>query len=230
MAARTRVTPRGMTLIELLIALSILSLVMALASYGFSLFAGYWERGRDAFEKSSGRLQRLALVTQSLESSIPWMVKDAQNDIGFYFLGRDEGVTFVTTEPVFASRGLAVVRLFRERDGVQKFRLVYEEAPLFGINLERADQILPFRHRLVVLSGLDSLSFRFFGYSSAAERGLGMDDERATNAATRWFTTFDGLKAGVNPLRVELLINGMEFRFDIPSSGDVSAARASEPL
>jgi prepilin-type N-terminal cleavage/methylation domain-containing protein len=230
MAARARVVHRGITLIELLIAMSILSLIMALASYGFSLFAGYWERSRGSFEQSSARLQRLSLVIHSVEASVPWLVKDAQNDIGFYFLGREEGFTFVTTEPVFSSQGMAVVRLFRERESMGRFRLVYEEAPLMGVNLERADQVLPFAHRLVVLSSLRSLSFRYFGYMSAASRGLGMDDERAIEASAQWLTTFDGLEAGLNPMKVGISLDGAEFRFELPSTGDVSAARASDPI
>jgi prepilin-type N-terminal cleavage/methylation domain-containing protein len=230
MAARARVVHRGITLIELLIAMSILALIMALASYGFSLFAGYWERSRGSFEQSSARLQRLSLVIHSVEASVPWLVKDAQNDIGFYFLGREEGFTFVTTEPVFSSQGMAVVRLFRERESMGRFRLVYEEAPLMGINLERADQVLPFAHRLVVLSNLRSLSFRYFGYTSAANRGLGMDDERAIEASAQWLTKFDGLEAGLNPMKVGISLDGAEFRFELPATGDVSAARASDPI
>ena len=230
MVARTRITPRGITLIELLIAMAILSLIMALASYGFSLFAGYWDRTRGSFDQSSARLQRLSLVIQSIEASVPWLVKDAQNDIGFYFLGREEGFTFVTTEPVFTSRGMAVVRVFREREGGNRFRLVYEEAPLSGIDLERADQILPFRYRLLVLANLDSLSFRYFGYPSAATRGLGMDDERVADSSVKWLSAFDGLEAGLNPQRVGMNMSGVEFQFELPSTGDVSAARASDPL
>jgi len=230
MVARPRVVPRGITLIELLIAMSILSLIMALASYGFSLFAGYWERTRGSFDQSSARLQRLSLVIQSVEASVPWLVKDAKNDIGFYFLGREEGFTFVTTEPVFASNGMAVARVFRERDGVSRFRLVYEEAPLVGVDLERADQVLPFGHRILVLTNLESLSFRYFGYSSAVTRGMGMDDERSVEASAKWLTNFDGLDAGLNPLRVGMNLNGTEFEFELPSTGDVSAARAAVPL
>ena len=71
-------------------------------------------------------------------------LRDADDRPGFYFLGREEGLTLVTSSPVFSPEQIAVIRVFREPASDGRWNLVYEEAPLTGVLLRRSDQTLPF--------------------------------------------------------------------------------------
>ena len=82
----------GFTLIELLIAVAIFGMVVGLATLSYSLYSKQWTGWRGGFDRTEARLQRLDLVTTALEDAIPWVVRDETGQLGFYFLGRDEGL------------------------------------------------------------------------------------------------------------------------------------------
>ena len=224
MVAHPRV--KGFTLIELLIAITVMSLVIGISTYAFSLFTRNWGGQTGSFDRAAGQLQRVELLGRVIRDAVAWLVideRDKQNP-GFYFLGRDEGMTFVTESPIFNPRGLAVVRVFREREeSSQTWRLVYEEAPLDGVILRRASQILPFQHRLVVLQGLRSLDFQYFGWDSLAAR-VGNDEQ--TPGGPQWFTEFDGIRRQQQPSKIALRLDQANVSFDLAERDEVIFGRA----
>jgi len=205
----------GFTLIELLITITILALVIGLATFGFSLFSKHWDVRRSGFERSSGQLQRLDLVGAALEDAIPWGVRDETGKPGFYFLGRDEGLTLVTGSPVFSNGWPAVIRLFREAEGDGRWRLVYEEAPLKGVKLREAKQVLPFSHRMVVLENLSAISFRYFGWESLQKR----QEEPLPGQpypTPGWYAEYDGLVRIQSPQRIGVTLGTSEAIYVVP--------------
>jgi prepilin-type N-terminal cleavage/methylation domain-containing protein len=212
---------KGFTLIELLIVTVVLALVIGIATFSFSLFVRSWD-GRDwAFEKSLGQLQRLDLAVGVLQGALPWAVRNESGDVGFYFLGREEGVTFVAQEGIFAEDAPALVRLFREPIGGGRWRLVYEEASLRSVSLRFADQVVPFQHRLVIVSGLNEMRFRFFGRSLKAELAEATPDD-GNNPAV-WWTEYDGMVHFQHPIKVEMNIDGSRVAYLMPDRDGVVA-------
>jgi prepilin-type N-terminal cleavage/methylation domain-containing protein len=215
----------GFTLIELLISITILGLVIGLATYGFSLFSRHWEGPRSDFERHAGQMQRLDLLSRSLNDALPWIVKDTNGRPGFYFLGRDEGMTLVTSSPIFAIDAPAVIRVFREPEGSGRWRLVYEEASLENTLLRDGAQTLPFKNRLVILEGLRGVSFRFYGWASLQER-LGAN-EIDGGRPPQWWDEFDGLVRMHQPQRVGLKFDDFEAVFQMPERTEALLNRAS---
>lgn len=200
MVAQPRVT--GFTLIELLISISVMSMVIGISTYAFALYTRHWDGQMGSFDRAAGQLQRLQLLSVAIRDSVAWLVVDEKGkDLGFYFLGRDEGMTFVTESPIFDAHGLAVIRVFREREG-RAWRLVYEEAPLDGVLLRKASQVLPFSNRLVLLRGLSSVKFEYFGWSSRAARL--MEGESAGRETQQWFSDYDGIGRQHQPSRIAI--------------------------
>lgn len=222
----------GFTLIELLISITILSMLIGLASYAFSLFSRHWSPQRDSAEASIKQLQRIDLLGTALKDSLPWIVRADNDRIGFYFLGRDEGLTIVTASPIFTPGVTAVIRVFREPDGPARWKLVYEEAPLEGITLVSANQILPFKHRMVVVDGLRSLSFRYFGWRSLEERLKAGDGDLPAGFLGRpaWYREFDGLSRAVQPSRLAITLDEGEVVIEVPDRADTLINRSTEPL
>ena len=209
MASRGRAT--GFTLIELLLSVAIMAMVIGVATYGFSLFTRHWDGRSWGFDSAIGSWQRLDLVTASLSDSIPWLVRGNKGELGYYFLGRDEGLTFVTDSPVFESHAAAVVRVVRERQPNGRWQLVYEEASLSRQRLRQADQRLPFDKRMVVLTDLPNLSFEYFGWSSVEDRDV---------QPPSWWPEYDGMQRYQSPLRVAMNIDGQRSFFDFPDRAD----------
>jgi prepilin-type N-terminal cleavage/methylation domain-containing protein len=215
---------RGFTLVEMLIAIAIFGMVVGIAGYGYSLFSQHWEGRLGRFQRAQDQYQRLDLVVSSLENTLPYVVRDASGAGGFYFLGREEGLTLVTMSPVFSPGDLAVIRVFREPTSDGRWNLLYEEAPLAGVQLRLASQTLPFQHRMVVLRDVPDLHFRFFGWRSLDER-LKAQNQPELGLAPEWVSEMDGLVSRTHPQRIALAFGGAEAVVFVPERADVSFRR-----
>jgi prepilin-type N-terminal cleavage/methylation domain-containing protein len=223
MATRVRVNKAGFTLLELLISVVILSMVIGLSTYSFSLFSGHWVSREYDQLKSQGDYQLFQLLDRSITACLPWIVRTSNGDTGFYFLGRAEGMTFVTAQPIVEVDAPAVVRIFREPDGPGRYKLVYEEASIAGLTLSDASQVLPFKNRIVIARNLSNLNFRFYGWSSSAARAEAMSAE--TGLVPGWQSTFDGLVGATHPDKLAIEIDEVTWTSDVPSTADLIIAR-----
>jgi prepilin-type N-terminal cleavage/methylation domain-containing protein len=156
---------RGFSLLEMLVAVVVLSMVIGISTYAYSLFIRQWDGNLGRFDESQAQYQRLEWLATALQDTLPYLVRDDKNELGFYFLGRDEGLTSVTMSPIFGVGEPALIRVFREPEVSGTWRLVYEEAPFAGNVLVHADQRMEFRHRLVIARGLPRPEFRYFGWA-----------------------------------------------------------------
>lgn len=215
---------KGFTLIELLIALAVFGLVVGIAGYGYSLFSRHWEGQLGRFEQAQDHYQRLDLVVSALQNTLPYVVRDRAGKPGFYFLGREEGMTLVTMSPVFTPGELAVIRVFREQSSGGVWNLVYEEAPISGVNLQYADQTLPFRHRMLVLHDVSNLRFGYFGWSSL-QRRIEAADAPERNLKPEWTSNYDGLATRMHPQRIAVRIGEFESVVFVPERADVAFRR-----
>jgi hypothetical protein len=215
------------SLIELLISIAILTTLVGAASYVFSVSGRLWRNSDEGYKVAFDRYRRIDLVSLAIRDSIPWLVRDKEEAIGFYFLGREEGLTLVTGSPVFSPGSPAVIRIFRERESGSTWRLVYEEASLADLRLKNSEQILPFDRRLVVAGGLNSISFRYFGWQSLD--AYTRSEEGLEPSGKQWFAEYDGLQRSQHPEQISLSLDQSAIVFPIPSRAIATLSRAVSP-
>lgn len=225
--ALTHRAERGFSLLEMLVAIIVLSIVIGISTFAYSMFIREWDGHLGRFDEAQAQYQRLEWLATALEDTLPYVVRDDQDQLGFYFLGRDEGLTLVTMSPIFAVGEPALVRVFRERDEDDTWQLVYEEAPFSGTLLARANQRLEFRHRLVIARDLARPTFRYFGWANAGSR-LTIDD--ALSAQRSWFDEYDGLVRRFHPEKIELQMGNEIAVFDIPARAETLLAAFMEDV
>lgn len=212
---------RGFTLLEMLVSIVVLSIVIGTATYAYSMFIRQWDGHLGRFDEAQARYQRLDWLAAALDDTLPYAVRDANGEPGFYFLGRDEGLTLVTMSPIFAVGEPALIRVFRETDGDDSWRLVYEEAPFAGTLLTRTDQRMEFRHRLVIARSLPLPKFRYFGWTDLGSR---LTLEESPGVMQSWFSEYDGMVRRYHPEKLELRLGSDVAVFDVPARVDATAA------
>jgi len=200
---------KGFSLLEMLVAMTVLSMVIGISTYAYSMFIRQWDGHLVRFDEAQAQYQRLEWLAAALEDTLPYVVRDDEGELGFYFLGRDEGLTLVTMSPIFGVGEPALIRVFREPDEGDAWRLVYEEAPFAGT----ADQRMEFRHRLVIARGLPLPVFRYFGWADLQSR---VTAEESLSAARSWFDEYDGIVRHFHPEKIELRLGRDAAVFQVP--------------
>ena len=222
-------TPRalkGFSLLEMLVAVVVLSMVIGISTYAYAMFIRQWDGRLGRFDEAQAQYQRLEWLAAALEDTLPYVVRDDEGELGFYFLGRDEGLTLVTMSPIFGVGEPAMIRVFREPDEGDAWRLVYEEAPFAGILLAHADQRMEFRHRLVIARGLPVPVFRYFGWADLRSR---VTVGESLSAERLWFDEYDGLVRQFHPGKIELRLGRDVAVFEFPERVDFLVATHSGP-
>lgn len=204
----------GFTLIEMLISTVLLLMVLATANFAYSFFNQYWNGRLGHFDQTLFSARSMLQTQMAIESAIPYVVEtEKKGTYGFYFLGRDEGLTLVSASPIFSNvaNASAVVRIFREQteDG---FQLVYEEAPLDQQLLLSLDQELTFNYRIVMASHKEKIAFSYFGWPSREDRYA----LTPKPLLRRWFTEYDAAKTRMQPLKVKIEIDNEALVFELP--------------
>lgn len=93
--------------------------------------------------------------------------------------------------------------------------MVYEEAPLNDLRLTRAEQILNFRHRMVVMGGIKELRFRYFGWESL-QKSVEEAPPGSPQPRPEWFSDYDGLVRQINPQKIGMTLGDTEVPIAIP--------------
>ncbi|MCC5824608.1 prepilin-type N-terminal cleavage/methylation domain-containing protein [Alkalimonas sp.] len=212
---------RGFTLIEVLLAITLLSLLMLSAVIAYDFMQQNWQRNQASQQRSHQYYTQWQLLYDVLVNTYPKLVQQQSLQqqrgepagAGFYFLGRDNGYTAVSASSMQNPASAAVYRLFKEPDPEQPglWQLVYEEALLSQQLLAYAEQELPFEFRRVLLTGQSQLDFSYRGYASLQQRLAMQDDFAEAPAALPWLSEYDGMQTLLQPK--QLLISSDEWRW-----------------
>lgn len=219
----------GFSLVELLLALSIMFAVLVLAATAYQLYTNSWKRDLSNIEQSYQRLRFNELMLDALQGIIPLSVTEVSgsNKLGFYFLGREEGFTAVSASPIYNVQAPAVIRIFREQNENGSLRLVYEEASLAEKPLIYSTQELPFSYRKVLLDNLNSLDFSYYGWANSQVRADSLA-EFANEIGKGWFAEYDGLIRKFHPDQIRIEIDGFQLTIAVPNRTDLGLADLPE--
>lgn len=115
-------------MLELLVGVTVLSLIVVTLYSGFRLGARSWEAGQSGADSSSELRVASAFLRRQLGKSIPLAVnKGAEWKIWFY--GSPDRVLFVTHMPAYAGRG-GLFEMTLAVEGVDDHRLMVDRTPL----------------------------------------------------------------------------------------------------
>jgi prepilin-type N-terminal cleavage/methylation domain-containing protein len=214
----TSANQSGYTLVEVLIAMVILVSLMFTANYSYSMYSQYFSGRLGQFDRSMFRYQGMLQIKETIESAIPYIVKNSRGEHTFYFLGRAQGLTFVSAAPIFAvtNNDVSVVRIFSEQTA-QGYQLVYEEAPLTDTLLVDLDQPLDFKYRTVLMKSTELLSFSYFGWDVREHK---YDRQTHTTTVPRWGDSYDASVTRVQPEILKMHIGSQVLAYELAKGHD----------
>lgn len=150
----------GFTLIEVLIAMSLLSLMMVLLFSSLHIGAKSWQQG----EEKMADVNDIAIVQQffnnHLAHALPqWNDFDPEKERVFAFQGQKNAVQFVGAFPASAERsGLQLFKVTR-KDNRKKSVVTVSVAPFFPL----AENETAFEDEVELISGVKKFELAYFG-------------------------------------------------------------------
>lgn len=191
---------KGFTLIEVLLAMMLLSIVMYIGSLSFSIFSERWRKDLGGFNTDVNDARKLLLLRQVLQGASNYLVRDQDNRAVYLFAGDAKQLVFVTNRPLFQTETQALVRLtIRNLDDGQQ-QLLYAEsnfgsAPLYTLSP------LPAHDRAIVLLQGENIRFNYFGWASFAAR---VRHSETYEGEPSWQNGYSAVEVGVIPFAVNL--------------------------
>ena len=110
---------RGFTLLEVLIAATLIAMMMVLLLGSLRMGAGSWDSGEQRFDRTSQMLVVQSFLRKHLAAALPWPLGDERR-AGAQFMGSRRSFDYVGFLPSQIRTGLYRFRVFVDRRGDRK--------------------------------------------------------------------------------------------------------------
>ena len=188
---RSKSSP-GFTLLELIVAFTMLSLILVMILGALRLGSASWERGEAQSEKYQKMRMVSSLLSQQVKSAFPYKIKATKAESDYIaYLGSRDSLRFVSTFSMKAkkSEGLVfVIYRAEERGSSGKRLMLCEQRVLNKDFLEETPEEEKF---FPLLEGLSDFGFEYF-----------QDEEEEENG--EWVESWDGKDKMELPLQVRM--------------------------
>lgn len=202
------VKQRGFSLVELLVALVILTAVIALAGQAFSLFSKGWSGRLGRFDQSFSEVRSKLIIEDTLRSLRPYVVPNQESEGRVYFEGNPNGFVAVSQRYERDREVLLVVRLSLVQAADLTYGLLYEERPFDLRSPFKAGEKLEFSAPVVLASGLTAPNFRYYGVKPAGAIQGAIEPSEFTPA--EWSSSYNSLVTFQQPLKIQLTYTDAE--------------------
>jgi len=184
--------PRGFTLVELLLAVTLMSMLLALAYGGFRAATRATDRGQNILEDSSRIRMAHQFVRKQLNQISPLAFEQSEDGTErTVFIGEERRIRFVAPMPGYLGFGGPQVQELEIVRGAEGLELVLSHALLQGFE----EELLYERDPIPLVGKIESARFSF----------LGLDEE---GQLTGWTSAWD--QPDVLPKSISLEIEFMD--------------------
>jgi prepilin-type N-terminal cleavage/methylation domain-containing protein len=196
---------KGFTLIELMIAISILSLLLYTGSYMYSTLANRWNQELGEFNQHFAQSRSFILLQELLSGVMPFVIRDKQQaDMPtMFFVGAEDSLLAVSRGGVVSSDYPEIFRLSALQNKNDKYDLVYQSASTKNTLLLDAQQQIEFEHRFTLIQNAEEIEFAYFGWPSFQIKNQSPEN---TPAQSRWFSNYSGVDRQLNPEKITVSV------------------------
>ena len=206
---------KGFTLVELLVTMSLLSMIILIGSSAFKVFSNSWDGHIGRFDLTLKNARNLVLVQDVLDSLVPYVAYDKSGKPIIYFEGNRNGFVAVSSKSIFTPHSYAVVRFSVRQNPDSKYDVLYEEWPMKNAVLDTIGEPLNFSQPLVLFESVSDPKFKYFGWGNITDRNnLG----EFGSAPGDWLDNFNGVEALFLPIKTSLSFETRSGNYQIFSS------------
>jgi prepilin-type N-terminal cleavage/methylation domain-containing protein len=191
---------KGFTLIELLIVTTILSLLMFIGAYSYSLFTNKWQSELGQFNHSNQQIMGFSRLKTLLTNIIPYVIIKDNKQPAFFFIGAKDSLLSITHDGLFSNDGAEAFRLSVVKTKTGKFNLLYQAKTLADMAILTESQNINFDHQLLLAEQFDEISFSYFGWYSFFEKQKVSAEYNPK--LPRWSEKFSGLDKQLIPEKI----------------------------
>lgn len=191
---------KGFTLIEVLLAMMLLSIVMYIGSLSFSVFSERWSKELGGFNRNVDNARKLALLREVVSGATNYLALDKNNRLEYLFLGDTHNLKFVSRTPLYNEGTLALVSLTVQSLDNGQQQLIYSERRLLPV-VQTDGPSLSDRERTSILLQSDNIRFNYFGWRSLDDRD---DYLEASKGKPEWQSQYTASDNGMLPYAINI--------------------------
>lgn len=192
---------KGFTLIELMISVSILSLLLFLGSYSYQLLSNRWQKDLGDFSQTMQVTKNLTLATQVLDGLFPFVVNEQSSENvapAVLFVGKKHTLFSATRAGLFDDEYPEVFRISVIEKENGKYRVDYQSRSTRNLLLLTTQQEFEFQHHITLFDDLDDVQFEYYGWNGFVERS----DAPETGENATWRSEYSGIDNQLMPEKV----------------------------
>ncbi len=203
---------KGFTLLELIIAVAIFSLLTSVVFFAFSQSLSVWERADRAVEDSDDMILLCHWMKDVFHSAENIAIRGANNGPLIFFKGGKDKVYFISSNPLYGMRKLVSFVKIEFRNGA----LVYAEENFFRAESFFKNSGLPeFAKEFEIMTGVEDGRFAYLALEDEKESWKEEYDAEATTSMPRAVTIAFTRKGKPVEIRVDILLDAaMKYRFN----------------
>lgn len=192
---------RAFTLVEVLIAMVIFSLVMTLAvsSYRYSL-QNLSKQGKN---NNLAALTTQKLINKQIRTALPFYYTLYTGSNALFFEGTESSVQFITDHPILIDSPLAVVEL-----KVSENEVSYCEIAFGSVSLESVSKGTTCDKKITYLEG-NRIQLHYFGWKDSLELDNYYSEYLSINVkpSPKWSSEYSATQRGVLPLFLKISLS-----------------------
>jgi prepilin-type N-terminal cleavage/methylation domain-containing protein len=188
---------KGFSLIEILVAMVILSAVILISNQAFSFFSNKWNGQLGRFDNIFGQARLNMVIDDVIRNTIPYIVTTTEG-YGLYFEGNRNGFVAVSSSSLNDPDTPAVIRLSAIQQSDFSFILQYEEAPMSITVLRTNQDVVDFNEAITLQANIEDIQFEYYGLAAIENS----QDNSARDLV--WEHSFNGIEKREHPQKVRV--------------------------
>lgn len=196
---------KGFTLIELMIATSLLMMVMFSGYYAYSLYSQKWQKRVQVFWHNTEQATALDSLNKVMSSALPYIVNGKDDKACIYFKGSNTSVSFISSSAVFSAEPALVQLRIENIPGSNKVDLIYQEQSIkYKLVLDIEHQA-EWQHEIVLLANIVDFNLSYFGWQSFGEAVKEANSEAFVKEDTRnWYQNHESNVSRLLPEKLQV--------------------------